>query len=228
MKELDLSKIIQFPFPEHEYIKVGTPKSQVCLHQTVSWGNAEGVFAYWDRDKNGAVGTCICIEGRHGKDCVDGTIVQGFSSKYWAWHLGLTPSIFKRFGLRYVNLNMICIGIEICNAAYVIKTPHGYYSKSLDWIVPDSEIVELPAPHRGHTLWHAFTDAQIDSTLELLLYWKKIWGIDPRFRGMEIFDVNKDALSGVNGIYTHNCYTTPQMRADIHPQPSLIKAWQHI
>jgi hypothetical protein len=40
-----------------------------------------------------------------------------------------------------------------------------------------NEVCELVKPHRGYKYYHNYTDAQIESTRQLLLYWKEIYDI---------------------------------------------------
>lgn len=51
--------------------------------------------------------------------------MQCFSSKNWAYHLGLKQEVFTEAGVSYKSLDKISIGIEICN--YGQLTKNGYY-----------------------------------------------------------------------------------------------------
>ncbi|MFN9953859.1 MAG: peptidase C14 caspase catalytic subunit P20, partial [bacterium] len=65
----------------------------------------------------------------------------------------------------------------------------------------------------------AYTDAQIESVRQLLLYWNKIHGIDLTYNE-DIWQVSDRALKGENGVFTHNSYRKD--KTDVSPQPKLI------
>ena len=72
------------------------------------------VFKWWAQDKQGRIATCISISGK-GKNTNDGEIIQGYSSKFWAYHLGCKAKFFSAMGLPYKELDKYSIGIEICH-----------------------------------------------------------------------------------------------------------------
>ena len=84
-----------------DYYRQVFPKTQVYLHHTAGTGQGQDVYRWWGSDKP-RVATCVIIDR-------DGTIKQGFSSKYWAYHLGLKNKHFKAEGLTYSieDLNII-------------------------------------------------------------------------------------------------------------------------
>jgi hypothetical protein len=82
-------KIKQVPF--RAYNREAVKKTQVYLHHTAGNGSGEQTFAYWEKVAN-KVSTCVAIS-------TDGTIVQGFGSEYWAYHLGLGTKAFPTFGM---------------------------------------------------------------------------------------------------------------------------------
>ena len=84
--------IIQVDFSFNQYFKEEHPKTQVYLHHTAGNPNGVGTFAWWSSNKE-RVATCVAISGKS-SGTVDGQIVQGFSSKYWAYHLGLQKNTF--------------------------------------------------------------------------------------------------------------------------------------
>ena len=75
----------------NDYYRQVFPKSQVYLHHTAGTGQGQDVYRWWGSDKP-RVATCVIIDR-------DGTIKQGFSSKYWAYHLGLSNRHFKAEGV---------------------------------------------------------------------------------------------------------------------------------
>lgn len=223
MKELDLSSIVQYSFPESQYYKEVQTKTQIYLHHTAGGADAKNVFYGWATNGD-KIATCVSVSGKS-KSTVDGQIVQGFSSKYWAYHLGLKQDVFTKNGVKYKPLDRTSIGIEICNWGYVTKTKRGWETY-VGTLVPESEVVEYAEPFRGRKHYHRYTAAQIESVGQLLVYWGKTYGIPVSYKGKEIFDVDKRALSGEAGVYTH-C-SVRYDKCDIHPQPEMIQMLQSL
>jgi N-acetyl-anhydromuramyl-L-alanine amidase AmpD len=207
--------IKQVQFPETQYIKEEHPKKQIYLHHTAGNASGENVFKYWAGNKE-RVATCVSISG---PGDVDGLIVQGFSSKHWAFHLGLKESTFNRFGVPYQSLDKISIGIEICNWGQ-LTAKDGKFLNYVGKPVPEDQICILDKPFKGHKYFHNYSDAQIESTRKLLLLWKERYGIPLTYKE-SIWDISKDALSGVPGVYTHNSVRTDKV--DVYPHPKLIQ-----
>jgi len=202
-------------FPESQYNKVEIPKTQIYLHHTAGNASAEGVFRDWATNPE-KIATCVAISG---PGAVDGQIVQGFDSKFWAFHLGLRESTFERFNVSYRSLDRISIGIEICNWGQLVKRGNKYYTY-VNSQVPVNQVVELETPFKGYRYYHSYSDAQIESVRKLLLFWGERYGIPLKYNS-GIFDLSKDALSGVPGVYTHNSVRTDKV--DVYPHPKLIQ-----
>lgn len=217
---MDTSKIKQVPLKESEYLKEVVKKSQIVLHHTAGNSSAVNVMGDWNSDTRGRIATCVAISGKGAKNSKDGEIVQGFSSKYWAHHLGIKPDVFKAKNLPYKKLDPISIGIEICNWGQLDKVGDKFFNY-VDREVPADEVCELEEPFKGYKYFHNYTDAQIASVKELLLYWKEIYGIDLSFDYYQMFTVSVKALKGENGLYTHNSYRKDKV--DIYPHPKMIE-----
>jgi hypothetical protein len=86
--------------------------------------------------------------------------------------------------------------------------------------VPASQVCELDKPYKGHKYYHAYTDAQIESVRQLLVYWGDLYGISLDYKASDMWDVSTNALKGVPGVYTHNSYRKD--KTDISPQPKMI------
>jgi hypothetical protein len=221
MSLLDLSKINQVPMSESQYIKKETKKLQIVLHHTAGNSSGPSVIKMWDNDDRGRVATCVTISGKGlSKNTYDGQICQAFSSKYWGYHLGIKPDVFRAMGVPYRSLDPNAIGIEICNWGPLEKI-NGKYYNYVDRIVPADQVCELPVPYKGHKYYHAYTDAQIESVRQLLVYWNKIWGIPLAYNDDDMWKVSKNALTAVPGLYTHNSYRKD--KSDISPQPKMIE-----
>lgn len=217
---LDLKKIKQVPLKESQYIKEETKKSQIVLHHTA--GNSSGVstIRMWDGDDRGRIATCVTISGKGtSTNTFDGEICQAFSSKFWAYHLGIKPDVFRSRRIKYQSLDKISIGIEICNWGPLEKVGNKFFNY-VDREVPFDQVCELEKPYKGYKYYHAYTDAQIESVRQLLLYWKDVYKIDLTYREQDMWQVSDRALKGENGVYTHNSYRRD--KTDISPQPKMI------
>lgn len=202
-------KIIDFS----NYKREQTGKSQIYLHHTAGGPSGEQVYQFWQADAV-PVATCVVISR-------DGTIVQGFNSGFWAFHLGLGNKHFAQMGVPYQNLDRVSIGIEICSYGWA-KYEGGIFKNYVGGKLNKDEIVELDSPYKGHKFWQGYSEAQIQSVCELLELWKQRYGIDIEYRPEQMWDVSKKALLGENGLYTHNSVRPD--KADIFPDPNLIKA----
>ena len=220
MQKLDTTKIKQIPMKESQYIKEETKKVQIVLHHTAGNSSGPGVIKMWDNDDRGRIATCVTISGNGlSKDTFDGEICQAFSSKYWAYHLGIKPDVFRAMKVPYQSIDRIAIGIEICNWGPLRKAG----SKFLNYVnreVPASQVCELEKPYKGHRYYHAYTDAQIESVRQLLVYWNETYGIPLNYNANDMWNVSTNALKGLPGVYTHNSYRRD--KSDISPQPKII------
>jgi len=207
-----LPKITQVSFPENQYYKTIFPKTQIYLHHTAGNSNAHNVFTDWATDKLGRIATCISISG-------NGEIVQGYSSKFWAYHLGVKTRFFQAMKLPYKELDKNSIGIEICNWGQLTVKGDKFYNY-VNREVPKSEVCELSKPFRGYRYYHNYTDAQIESTKQLLLYWGEVYKIPLQYHE-DIFNLTPRAYKGEAGIFTH-CSVRPD-KVDIYPHPKMIE-----
>lgn len=212
--------IRQINFPESQYIGEVFPKAQIYLHHTAGGPNAENVFNGWGTTRD-RIATCVVING-YGSN--DGQIVQGFSSKFWAYHLGINNSHFSRFRLPFTNLDRISIGIEICNWGQLTQKNSKFYNY-VNQEVPTTQVYELATPHKGYKYYHNYTDPQIASTKELLLLWRDRYDI-PLTYNPDIWDVTPRALKGEKGVFTHNSVRPDKV--DVYPHHKLIEMLQTI
>lgn len=218
---LDVKKIKQIPLKESQYIKEATKKLQIVLHHTAGNSSGPGTIKMWDNDDRGRIATCITISGKGlSKDTYDGEICQAFASKFWAYHLGIKPDVFRANGLPYRSLDPIAIGIEICNWG-PLTNKNGKYYNYVNRQVPADQVCELAVPYKGHKYYHRYTDAQIQSVKELLVYWNNLWNIPIEYKEEDMWKVSKNALSAVPGVYSHNSYRRD--KSDIYPCPRMIE-----
>lgn len=201
--KLDIKSIIQVKFPEGQYYKEDQVKNQIVIHHTVSGPNATRVFEGWASNPE-RVATAFVIAG-------DGVITQGFTSKYWAHHLGLKKP-------NNTALNKASIGIEVCNWGGLTFKDGKYYSAFNREVAPN-EVIDYGKKWRGYRYFHKYTPAQIESLRQLLVYLADKFTISKAYQE-DIWDINKNALAGKPGIYTHVSYR--EDKSDMHPQPELV------
>jgi len=214
--ELDTTKIVQKRLSNDQFIQEEHPKKQIYLHHTAGGGNPVAVANYFQQ-KEGKVATAFVIGEK-------GTIVQLFSSKHWAYHLGLKPEVFAEIGVTYRSLDKISIGIEICNFG-PLKKQNGYFVNYVGGRVDRSQVTELNGKYKGHIFWQKYTDEQIESTRQLLVYLCDAYGISKDYFD-SIFDIDKRALRGENGIFTHN--SVRHDKSDIYPCPRMIEMLKNL
>ena len=228
LKPIDLTKIKMYPFPEDRYFKEEQKKTQVVLHHTVSGPSVDGDINTWLGEKY-RVATALIIDR-------DGTPYQLFSSKYWAYHLGAGDHNQDRrsIGVEIDNWGGLTIGTgnpKIFRHDSQRMIPwhlkvtdqskyYTYYGNAVN--VP---VQYYPEGFRGYKYFEKYTDAQIQTVGELLLFWKKMYGIPLTFHG-DMWELNQKAMSGEPGIWTHDSFR--QDKSDTHPQPELIEMLQAI
>lgn len=221
MAELNLAAIKQYPFSD--YCKEETQKSQIYLHGTAGSASAPATWNWWAIDRQGPIATCVVIAGKPDatNQWKDGEIWQGYSSRFWAWHLGVQQYWFNTFGLPYRNIDKFSNGIEVCNWGYLFLQPNGAFKNGYNQILnlKDSEVVHYPNKFKQQEYYHEYTDAQVESVRQLLVYWNKFWGIPIKYRE-DMWDISKDAFAGTPGVYSHN--SIRKDKSDIHPSPKMI------
>lgn len=215
IKKLNLKEIISVKLPENQYIREIYGKKQIVLHHTVSGQGVSGDIAWW-RQTTDRIGTAIIIGW-------DGKIYQCFSSKYWAYHLGLKTANNKK-------LNRETIGIEIDAWGGLIKTNNLWYPAKWDKkikkhiantsIAPIQNVQVYENGFRGFYGFEKYTDEQIEAVRKLLVFWNKRYDI-PLDYNPTMFEVSQEALSGKPGIWSHVSYRKD--KSDCHPQKELIE-----
>jgi N-acetyl-anhydromuramyl-L-alanine amidase AmpD len=230
MNRLIPEDIIKVEFPPDQYVQKEYKKKQIVLHHSAGWDNAAGMFDYW-RSNTERVGTCVGIDDL-------GRIFQGFSSRYYAWHVNIgsggnkLPAIFAKYKTagNSLAIEQQSIGIEICNWGGLTLGEdggfHTYVSKPTKPIrVPENKVIEYPNGFRGFHYFERYTDKEIESLGKLLYYWCDNYNIDKSYHP-EMWDVSEGAISGQQGIWTHASYRTD--KSDCHPQPELIQMLQSL
>lgn len=214
--KLDTTKIIQSRLKSSQYFQEDVPKNQIYLHHTAGSGNPADVSRYWNSNRD-RIGTAFIIGN-------SGTIVQCFSSREWAYHLGLKNAHFSNMGLPYKALDKNSIGIEVCNWGMLIEKDGRFYNY-VNKIVDPSEVTELDKPFKGHIYWQKYTDNQIESLRQLLVYLCDTYNISKEYNN-DIWDLCKRAMRGEDGIFTHN--SVRRDKSDMYPCPRVIEMLKNL
>ena len=218
---LDISKIVQKPLDDGQYFAEEHPKNQIVIHHTAGSSNPYNVVAGWNGNES-KVGTALLVAGkpvRSGDTFKDGEIVQCFSTKHWGYHLGVPSETFKKYDIPYKRLDKTSVGIELTNWGYVTKQPGGSFKNYVGGLVPNEDVIDLGKEYRGHQYYHAYSDAQISSLKDILIYLCEKYNISKTYNE-SIWEMNQSALNGNSGIFSHTSFRTDKF--DCFPQPSLI------
>ena len=204
--------------PVGEY-KQGPIKAEwVFLHHTAGWHNPYNTINNWAKDTRGAIATEFVLGGpsiKGNDDKYDGVMVQAFPEGNYGWHLGKNGS---------QTMHKNSVAIEVCNFGYVVNGK-AYQGTT----VAESQIVKLAKPFRGHSIWHRYSDAQIEALQKWILWIGERDGIDIRAglpalikeKGVDAFEWNADAYYGrVKGTWTHT--NTRKGKVDMFPQQELM------
>jgi len=228
MEPLNLKELVQVDFPENQYYREETTKTQVILHHTVSSGSADGVISWWNQDPQ-HIATHFIIDG-------SGKIFQLYSSKYWAHHLGIKSDFLKKMGFKdYLARNQILnensVAMEICNWGGLVKDGNGFHPAKWDTTlkkyvpytkitIPDDKVQIYDKPFRDFKYFEKYAPKQIESIAKITIYLCDKFGIDKSYQP-DMWDVSKNALNGKSGIYSHVSFR--QDKSDLHPQPEVIE-----
>ena len=224
--DTDLSKFNHYDFdideyhlPSEEYLNGNYKNEYIILHHTAGGANPRAVVDGWKKDCIGKVATEFVIGGQNcktGNTKYDGQIVRAFPEGCQGYHIG-------KSGSSYMNTH--AVGIEICNFGY-LKDGKTYTGTLAD----QSQIITLDSPFRGFSQWHKYSDEQINSVRDLLLYISNRDNIDLHeglYRWinedgvMKAFDFHEDAYDGkVKGLLTHT--NIRKDKFDCSPQPNLV------
>jgi N-acetyl-anhydromuramyl-L-alanine amidase AmpD len=216
-----LDKITMNPLAPDQYYNEDTVKTQIYVHHTAGGPNPQTAIDWWNSTPE-RVATAFII----GRDApanakwYNGQIVQCYGSGKWAHHLGLKASQLVSGGKTNLELNKGSIGIEICNWGGLTRTANGYATYAGN-IIAESDIVEYPTPYKSYKYFQKYTSEQLGNLHELLQFLCNKWNISSAYKGDQIFNVDKRALMGENGIFTHTSVRPD--KSDCHPQPELIQ-----
>ena len=219
---LDINTIIQYRLNDGQFFNEEHPKNQLVIHHTASGSNGFTVADGWNMNID-KIGTpfIICGKPKAGETKYkDGDIIQCFSSKHYCYHLGIPSETFKKYNIPYARLDKTSIGIELANWGYVTKLPNGSFKNYVGGIVPDDEVIDLGEEFRGHQFYHKYSDGQIASLKDLIIYLCDKYNI-PKTYNEEMWNINQGALHGQTGIWSHTSFR--EDKYDCSKQPLLIE-----
>jgi N-acetyl-anhydromuramyl-L-alanine amidase AmpD len=215
------------PMTTSQYVREETQKNTIYVHHTAGNANPYGVLRWWEETPE-RVGTSFVIGGkptRSSDEWKDGDLIQGFSTKFWAYHLGLKQENMPPGSERSKILNSQSIGIEICNWGY-LEHRDGKFFTYVNSVIPEEDVIELEEPYRGHLYWHKYTDAQLTTLKRLITYLTIKYDIPQTYKGDRMFELDMRAFEGEPGIWTHTSVRVD--KTDCSPQPDLIKVLKEI
>lgn len=198
---LDHSEIVVHDFPAREYFQEEVVKTQICIHHTVSSKSIEGDINWWIKDPKRIATFCLIA--------YDGVMHKVFSSKYWAYHLGVK-------GLS--KLEKTSIGIELDAYGGLVKK-NGVWCSVYGNVIDPSEVVLYPKGYRGYYAFHKYSNEQIEKLRQLLVYLCKTYNI-PADYNPTMWGISTDALNGKKGVWSHVSYRKD--KSDCHPQEELV------
>jgi hypothetical protein len=209
--------IRQHYLPKGQYFDGPTKKKWLFLHHTAGWENPYNTVNNWARDTRGAVATEFVLGGQkitNGDSKHDGEVVQAFPAGGYAWHLGVGNTVLHRNS----------VGIEVCNFGQIVdgKTYVGT-------VAHQSQIVTLKKSFRGFTSWHRYSNKQIESLRDLILFIANRDSIDVR-EGLPNL-IRKMGVDAFDVFDIKNCENTPGLwnhtnvmrgKVDMFPQQELV------
>lgn len=192
-----------YDFTVETWQRTQKPK-QICLHDLA--GTLAGSLSWWQHDGQ-PVNTPLIIAR-------DGRGIQIYHSMRWGYALGLDHN-------RRAEIESLTISVELENWGWLVQRGGKFYN----WVnreVPASEVCMLEKPWRGHTLFHAYTPEQIETTRLLLKHWGEVYDIPLHYKDKELWNLSDNArFAKVGGVYTHASFRRD--KTDVSPQPAMIE-----
>lgn len=211
-------QVNKYFLPVGEYMAGPTEKDYLFLHHTAGWNNPYKTVDGWAKDSRGAIVTEFVLGGRSVKgnnDRYDGELVQCLPQGGYGWHLA-------KNGSQYMHTHSVAI--EVCNFSYAVDG-----RTYVNTPIADDQLVTLAEAFRGYRHWHAYSDKQIKTLKQFILWIAERDSIDVRDglvaeikkKGAKAFEFNEDAYNGnIKGMWTHA--NTRKDKFDLFPQADLI------
>jgi hypothetical protein len=223
--------------PSTEYLAGPVMKEWLFLHHTAGWNNPYNVIKDWATDARGPIATEFVVGGQSikGNDInFDGEVVQAIPVGGYGWHLGLGNTTLHRNS----------VGIEVCNFGQLTK---GGFNKTIDgktvWVAKEPEkyytyvgteahpnqIAETTEEFRGFKHWHRYSEKQLITLKELILFIANRDSIDIRKglpdlirqTGVKAFDFcDPQKVATIKGLWCHS--NVSPHKVDMFPQQDLV------
>lgn len=227
--------IFNYPLSSELYYEEDIKKETIWLHNTGGGSRPDWSVNGWAKefekdlsgnnvlDQNGRLkqlksGVSYIIgrkSSSNDEKVWDGKVLNTFDDKYWAYHLGINNQ-------SSLELNSKSIGIEFCNYGPLTLGFDGRFYNSINKVVNEKDVVKLDKPFRGYDYFERYTDSQLESARNLILYLinKHAIKIDGKIYNENWFNYNSIYHEN-GGIRSHS-----QIRKDvfdIFPQKEMIQ-----
>lgn len=199
--------------PSSQYMGAQLKKRIIILHHTAG-ATVESALETWKK-KPERVGTHFII-GR------DGRVVQCIPDNNWAYALGLTSFTHKE------SWESEAIQIELVAMGYLTPASNNQWKSYVGSIIPESEVSHTE--YRTYKAYHKYTQAQLQSLKELLIYINQHFHIPLKTGAMNLFfndmrtQLKNLAPANVTQdktIFTHTNFRTD--KTDCFPQAELLQ-----
>ncbi len=210
-----------------EYFPQYFDKDAIFLHHTAGGPSPYATIDWWNHPASTkGIGTAFVIGGRtlfDGRED-DGKILRAFPEYYWAYHLGLRASMNPNH-----RHHKRSIGIEICSYGPLQRQDDGQFYAVFDHgsrvdmkLCPADQVIDLGYEWRGSRYYQRYTDAQIESTRQLILHLAYFFNIpiEDRVYGRGWFERTDEPIENRPGIFTH--VHVRDDKTDCFPQPEFI------
>lgn len=203
----------------NNFVEEETKKSQIILHHTNSGDGIRGDIESFANNTDG-FSTHFIIER-------NGTIHQLVDTKYWCNHLKVNAKTFYDRGFtdsgeRNKLLSMSSISIHLDNWGELEKLSdkryRTYNGRGIN--LETTQVSEYYPNFRKHTYYENYTSEQLESLGKLLIKLTKENNIDTTYKGIDMFELNQNAMSGENGIWSHVSFK--EHISNCHPDDNLI------
>lgn len=191
----------------HEY-----EKKSIFLHHTEGT-NAMSAWRWWNSTPD-RVGTAYIIDR-------DGTIIECFDPKMWAFHLGVRNDD-NWHEKHSINIELVSAG-KLYQEGNSFRFYPLYPNKLRYTTIPKNEVYEFKKDWRGYKHFHKYTQEQSDSLrwllIELVAKFPTI-KVNESIKDFHLYnpDVLKDHLPG---IWSHS--TVRRDKTDIYPGSDFLK-----
>jgi serine protease inhibitor len=223
---------IDHPLSEGSYYQESIPKDSIFIRHTSGYHRPDWVINSWGKDRTESTnkirsGSAFVIggksEGISKERKFNGLIYKAFDPHMWAHHLFIKAK-------NNTFLNQKSIGIELCNYGELTKTSGGEFYTSTNIKIDAGSVTVLDNSFRGERYFHSYTDLQIESLYNLLIYLGDRFEINLK-KGLstniqkigvsKAFDLSEAAIQGSPGVWSHSNVRVDKISC--YPHPDLIK-----